>query len=102
MSQKSEIARVESVLDAFHAAASTADEQRYLELLTADAVFLGTDASERWAGEHYRGRQRAGEAGHALEARNREQLYAIAKEQDIRGRSKMGKWDLIEAIRKSR
>jgi hypothetical protein len=54
MSQKSEIARVESVLDAFHAAASTADEGRYLGLLAPDAVFLGTDASERWAGEHYR------------------------------------------------
>ncbi len=38
----------------------------------------------------------------ALEDRNREQLYEIAKEQNIRGRSKMGKWDLIEAIRRSR
>ena len=37
----------------------------------------------------------------ALEDRNREQLYEIA-EQNIRGRSKMGKWDLIEAIRRSR
>ena len=49
-----------------------------------------------------KGRQRGGRAGHALEDRNREQLYEIAKEQDIRGRSKMGKWDLIEAIRRSR
>jgi hypothetical protein len=49
-----------------------------------------------------KGRQRAGEPGHALEDRNREQLYETAKEEDIRGRSKMGKWDLIEAIRKSR
>jgi hypothetical protein len=49
-----------------------------------------------------KGRQRGGQAGHALEDRNREQLYEIAKEQDIRGRSKMGKWDLIEAIRRSR
>jgi hypothetical protein len=48
------------------------------------------------------GRQRGGEAGHALEDRNREQLYEIAKEQNVRGRSKMGKWDLIKAIRKSR
>jgi hypothetical protein len=49
-----------------------------------------------------KGRQRGGEAGHALEDRNREQLYEIAKKQNIPGRSKMGKWDLIKAIRKSR
>jgi hypothetical protein len=49
-----------------------------------------------------KGRQRGGEAGHALEDRNREQLYEIAKKQSIPGRSKMGKWDLIKAIRKSR
>jgi hypothetical protein len=49
-----------------------------------------------------RGRQRGGQAGHALEDRNRQQLYEIAREQDIAGRSKMGKWELIEAIRRSR
>jgi hypothetical protein len=49
-----------------------------------------------------RGRQRSGQAGHALEDRNRQQLYEIAKEQDISGRSKMGKWELIDAIRRTR
>jgi Rho termination factor, N-terminal domain len=49
-----------------------------------------------------RGRARGGQAGHALEDRNRQQLYEIAKEKDIPGRSKMGKWDLIQAIRKAR
>ena len=49
-----------------------------------------------------KGRQRGGQAGHALEDRNREQLYELAKERGIPGRSKMGKWDLIDAIRKSR
>lgn len=49
-----------------------------------------------------RGARRGGQAGHALEDRNREQLYEIAKEKEIPGRSKMGKWDLIQAIRKSR
>ena len=49
-----------------------------------------------------RGRSRGGESGHALEDRNRQQLYEIAQERNIRGRSKMGKWELIEAIRKSR
>jgi hypothetical protein len=33
--------------------------------------------------------------------RNREQLYELAKQKQIPGRSKMGKWDLIEAIRKA-
>jgi hypothetical protein len=49
-----------------------------------------------------KGRRRGGEAGHALEDRNRQQLYEIARKQNIPGRSKMGKWDLIKAIRKSR
>ncbi len=48
------------------------------------------------------GRQRGGEAGRALEDRNRQQLYEIAKDKDIPGRSKMGKCDLIKAIRKTR
>jgi hypothetical protein len=45
------------------------------------------------------GRQRGGEAGHSLEDRNRQQLYELAKKRNIRGRSKMGKWDLIRARR---
>jgi hypothetical protein len=49
-----------------------------------------------------RGRQRGGEPGAALEDRNRQQLYEIAKDESIPGRSKMGKWDLIKAIRKAR
>jgi Rho termination factor, N-terminal domain len=47
-------------------------------------------------------RQRGGQPGHRLEDRNRQQLYEIAKERGIRGRSRMGKWDLIDAIRRSR
>ncbi len=49
-----------------------------------------------------RGRERGGEPGHALEDRNRQQLYDIAREMGIPGRSKMGKWDLIRAIRSAR
>jgi hypothetical protein len=49
-----------------------------------------------------KGRQRGGEAGHKLEDRSRRQLYEVAKERNIPGRSKMGKWELIEAIRGSR
>jgi hypothetical protein len=49
-----------------------------------------------------RGRRRGGSAGHRLEDRNRQQLYEIAQREEIAGRSKMGKWELIEAIRKHR
>ena len=44
-------------------------------------------------------RMRGGRAGHALEDRTREQLYDLAQKRNIRGRSKMGKWDLIRALR---
>ena len=44
-------------------------------------------------------RQRGGHAGHALEDRTREQLYDLAKKRNISGRSKMGKWELIRALR---
>jgi len=46
-----------------------------------------------------RGRQRGGRPGRRLEDRNREQLYELAKQRNIGGRSKMGKWELIEALR---
>jgi hypothetical protein len=49
-----------------------------------------------------RGHRRGGKEGHALEDRNRQQLYELAKREGIRGRSKMGKWELIDAIRRSR
>jgi hypothetical protein len=51
--------------------------------------------------EARKGARRGGKAGHALEDRNRQQLYEIAKKRNIPGRSSMGKWDLIKAIRKS-
>jgi hypothetical protein len=47
------------------------------------------------------GRRRGGQPGRALEDRNRQQLYELAKQRDIPGRSKMGKWDLIKALRKA-
>ena len=39
---------VVAVLDDFHAAASAGDFERYFGHFARDAVFLGTDASERW------------------------------------------------------
>jgi len=35
-------------LDDWHAAAARADETKYFEHFTSDAIFLGTDATERW------------------------------------------------------
>jgi hypothetical protein len=46
-------------------------------------------------------RQRGGKPGRALEDRTRQDLYETAKKRGIAGRSKMGKWDLIEAIRRA-
>jgi SnoaL-like domain len=40
--------RVSAVLDALHTAASEADYDRYFSLYAENAVFLGTDATERW------------------------------------------------------
>ena len=46
-----------------------------------------------------RARQRGGRPGHALEDRTRTELYELAQKREIRGRSKMGKWDLVHALR---
>ena len=47
-------------------------------------------------------RRRGGSPGRALEDRTRQQLYDQAKKENIPGRSSMGKWELIRALRKSR
>jgi hypothetical protein len=46
-------------------------------------------------------RKRGGRPGHSLEDRTRQELYEVAKKKNIPGRSKMGKWDLIQALRQS-
>jgi len=43
-----------ALLDGFHAAASQADGERYFAALADDAVFLGTDATERWTKQQFR------------------------------------------------
>lgn len=45
---------IAAVLDDWHKAAAEADEARYFGHLTADAVFLGTDATERWTRDAFR------------------------------------------------
>ena len=44
---------VSATLDALHEAASEADFDRYFSLYAGEAVFLGTDATERWAREEF-------------------------------------------------
>ena len=48
-----------------------------------------------------RGRARGGKAGRSLEDRNRQQLYELAQRKGIAGRSRMGKGELIAALRKA-
>ncbi|MGE0787366.1 MAG: nuclear transport factor 2 family protein [Sandaracinaceae bacterium] len=45
---------VSAVLDDWHAAAAAADEDRYFDHLAENAVFLGTDATERWTKDAFR------------------------------------------------
>lgn len=43
-----ETAAVSAVLDSFHTNAAKPDEEAYFALLAPNAVFFGTDATERW------------------------------------------------------
>lgn len=45
---------VDAVLTAFHSAASEADAGLYFSLLTDDAVYIGTDATERWTKDEFK------------------------------------------------
>ena len=49
-----------------------------------------------------RARARGNKPGHALQDRSRQEIYEVAKRRNIRGRSKMGKWELIRALRRGR
>jgi hypothetical protein len=75
------------------AVAAAKSKRTIAHLPTATRKDLGRQASKA--------RQRGGKAGHAYEDRTRQELYEVAKKKGIPGRSKMGKWDLIEAIRKA-
>jgi uncharacterized protein (TIGR02246 family) len=45
---------IDAVLDDWHAAAAASDLPRYLAHFTEDAIFLGTDATERWTVDQLR------------------------------------------------
>jgi ketosteroid isomerase-like protein len=48
------VAAITAALDDWHAAAADADESRYFGHFADGAVFLGTDATERWTVEEFR------------------------------------------------
>ena len=45
---------IETVLNSFHQAAADAKAKPYFDLLSQDAVFLGTDATERWSKDEFK------------------------------------------------
>ncbi len=46
---------VEAVLDALHETAAKPDPERYWDLFAEDAMFFGTDPTERWTIEDFHG-----------------------------------------------
>jgi ketosteroid isomerase-like protein len=49
-----ERAAIDEVLDGWHAAAAASDLEGYFGRMTPDAIFLGTDATERWTVAQFR------------------------------------------------
>ena len=45
---------IAGILDSWHAAAAAADEEKYFSYFTPDAVYLGTDGTERWTRDEFR------------------------------------------------
>ena len=52
--QSDEETAVAAVLDDLHEAASEADGERYFNLYAENAIFLGTDLTERWTIEAFK------------------------------------------------
>jgi len=54
LSRRTDGEPVHHVLDAWHQAAAHSDEEGYFKLFAKEAVFLGTDGSERWTLPEFR------------------------------------------------
>jgi ketosteroid isomerase-like protein len=54
LAQAGESDQISELLDGFHQAAAESDFDTYFANFTADATFLGTDASERWSVEEFK------------------------------------------------
>jgi hypothetical protein len=48
-----EIQRIDLLLNSWHKAAAVADEKTYFDSMAPGAIFLGTDATERWTKEEF-------------------------------------------------
>ena len=46
---------VDEILDGIHNYAATANFEAYFDLYTEDAIFMGTDATERWTIDQFKG-----------------------------------------------
>ena len=53
-SQQTDIAAINKVLDDYHQAAANGEWDTYFDLMSDDAVFIGTDAGERWVKQEFR------------------------------------------------
>ena len=53
-SQQTDIAAINKVLDDYHQAAANGEWDIYFDLMSDDAVFIGTDAGERWVKQEFR------------------------------------------------
>ncbi|TLP76989.1 nuclear transport factor 2 family protein [Maribacter sp. ACAM166] len=51
--QNNKKSAISESLDAWHAAATSANFETYFDLMTNDAVFIGTDASENWQRDEF-------------------------------------------------
>lgn len=51
----SPVSAIDSTLNALHDAAAKADGAKYFSLFTRDAIYIGTDAGERWTLDQFRG-----------------------------------------------
>jgi SnoaL-like domain len=45
---------IAGILDNWHGAAAAADEAKYFSYFTPDAIYLGTDPTERWTRDEFR------------------------------------------------
>lgn len=54
MAQNQSKETIAITLDAWHNAAAMADFESYFKLMTMDAVFIGTDATENWGLEEFK------------------------------------------------
>lgn len=51
--EQAEVQAIKETLNQFHQAAANANTDKYFQLLTDNAVFIGTDATERWTKQEF-------------------------------------------------